>query len=247
MARFYDAAGEARGGDRVRRIAREYSRSMPVVETRYAVEGWGVGELWMRGGVVIAHWFDFDAVTVAADEAGSWARPVELELPAAEVRAAPVRGAPTAPPVGAHGPPCATLPTEPRRVVHAFVPIGERRESAVPVDATVLVERVRAYLAGAAVGFDDVVLDLDGCTPFQRAVTEALRAVPRGEVVTYGELAALAGHPGAQRAAGTFCAGNRFALVVPCHRVVAANGIGGYGSTGVAVKSRLLALEGVRL
>jgi methylated-DNA-[protein]-cysteine S-methyltransferase len=80
---------------------------------------------------------------------------------------------------------------------------------------------------------------------FQRAVTDALRAVPRGEVVTYGELAALAGRPNAQRAVGTYCAHNRFGLVVPCHRVVAAAGIGSYGETGVAYKRRLLELEGV--
>jgi len=59
------------------------------------------------------------------------------------------------------------------------------------------------------------------------------------------ELAALAGHPGAQRAVGTFCAHNPFAFLLPCHRVVGSNGIGGYGSAGIAVKRRLLALEGV--
>jgi len=72
-----------------------------------------------------------------------------------------------------------------------------------------------------------------------------LRRVPRGEVVTYGELAALAGRPRAPRAAGTFCARNRFSLVVPCHRVVGADGIGFYGSLGVEYKRRLLELEGV--
>jgi methylated-DNA-[protein]-cysteine S-methyltransferase len=110
-----------------------------------------------------------------------------------------------------------------------------------------LVDRFRAFLAGAPVAFDDVELDLDWATPFRHALTAVLRAIPRGEVVTYGELAALAGRPGAARAAGTFCATNRFALVVPCHRVVAAGGIGGYGSDGVPIKRRLLALEGVRL
>jgi methylated-DNA-[protein]-cysteine S-methyltransferase len=75
-------------------------------------------------------------------------------------------------------------------------------------------------------------------------VADALRRVPFGETVTYGELAALAGHPNAQRAAGTFCAGNRFPLFVPCHRVVAADGLGSYGSLGVDYKRRLLALEG---
>ena len=79
------------------------------------------------------------------------------------------------------------------------------------------------------------------------AIADALRGVPWGEVVTYGELAALAGTAGAPRAAGTFCAENNFPLVVPCHRVVSSAGLGGYGSLGVEYKRRLLALEGVDL
>ena len=110
-----------------------------------------------------------------------------------------------------------------------------------------LVARLRAFFAGEDVRFDDVVLDLGWTTPFQRAVAETLRTVQRGEVVSYGELAALAGYPNAQRAVGTFCARNRFMVLLPCHRVVGAAGIGGYGSAGVAVKRRLLALEGVEL
>ena len=74
-----------------------------------------------------------------------------------------------------------------------------------------------------------------------------MRGVPRGEVVTYGELAALAGAPGAARAAGSFCARNKLSVFVPCHRVVAAGGVGGYGSLGPEYKRRLLALEGVSL
>ena len=112
-------------------------------------------------------------------------------------------------------------------------------------DAHPLADRLRAFFAGADVRFDDVELDLDWCTPFQRAVVDVLRGLERGELVTYGELAALAGHPGAQRAAGTFCARNRFPIFVPCHRVVAAEGLGSYGSLGPDYKRRLLALEGV--
>ena len=110
-----------------------------------------------------------------------------------------------------------------------------------------LVDRIRAYFAGSRDDFADVELVEPGWTPFQRELAAALRRVPPGEVVTYGELAALAGRPGAQRAAGSFCAANAFALFVPCHRVVAANGIGGYGSLGVEYKRRLLELEGVAL
>src|SRR5205085_11524483 len=110
-----------------------------------------------------------------------------------------------------------------------------------------LADRLRAFFAGEPVSFEDVELDLEWCTPFQVAVAETLRGVPRGEVVTYGELAALAGFPGAQRAAGTFCAHNRFPVVVPCHRVVSAVGIGSYGAQGIEYKRRLLALEHVAL
>ena len=73
----------------------------------------------------------------------------------------------------------------------------------------------------------------------------ALRGVRRGEVVTYGELAALAGRPGAARAAGTFCARCELAPFLPVHRVVAAGGIGSWGTHGVDYKRRLLELEGV--
>jgi len=107
-----------------------------------------------------------------------------------------------------------------------------------------LAKRMAAYFRGARDDFADVPLDLEWCTPFQRAVAEALRRIPYGETVTYGELAALAGYPNAQRAAGSFCARNRTPLVVPCHRVVAAGGLGSYGSLGLAYKRRLLELEG---
>jgi methylated-DNA-[protein]-cysteine S-methyltransferase len=110
-----------------------------------------------------------------------------------------------------------------------------------------LITRLRAYFEGAEDDFADVELDLGELTPFGRELARALREVPRGDVVTYGELAALAGRPGAARAAGTFCAQNRFGVLVPCHRVVGATGLGGYGSLGAPYKRRLLALEHVVL
>jgi methylated-DNA-[protein]-cysteine S-methyltransferase len=108
-----------------------------------------------------------------------------------------------------------------------------------------LINRFRAYFRGERMAFDDVPLEVEGWTQFQLDVLAALRRVPFGEVVSYSDLARLAGHPRAQRAAGTFCAGNRFAIVVPCHRVVGADGLGSYGSLGLDYKRRLLALEGV--
>jgi methylated-DNA-[protein]-cysteine S-methyltransferase len=118
-------------------------------------------------------------------------------------------------------------------------------ETRLTPTAAALLERLDGYFHGKRVDFADVAVDLDWCTPFQRAVADTLRAVPWGETVTYGELAALAGHPNAHRAAGSFCAANRFPLVIPCHRVLAAGGVGSYGSYGSDYKRRLLALEGL--
>jgi methylated-DNA-[protein]-cysteine S-methyltransferase len=113
--------------------------------------------------------------------------------------------------------------------------------------ASTLIRRLQAFFAGEPVDFSDVGLDLEELSDFHLACVDVLRRLPRGEVVTYGELAALAGRPGAARAAGTFCARNRLSIFVPCHRVVGAGGIGSYGSLGVGYKRRLLALENVAL
>lgn len=139
---------------------------------------------------------------------------------------------PTAP-GGTPGVPTETLSRKSSREANGFVPE--------------LLRRLHSYFAGQRVSFADVPLDDDWTTPFQAALADALRRVPWGEVVSYGELSALAGRARAARAAGTFCAENRFSLFVPCHRVVSVGGIGGYGSLGVEYKRRLLALEGRRL
>jgi methylated-DNA-[protein]-cysteine S-methyltransferase len=107
-----------------------------------------------------------------------------------------------------------------------------------------VVRLLQEYFAGGEVPLEQVPVDLEYETPFLDRCAAALRAVPRGDVVTYGELAALAGAPGAARAAGSFCARNRLGLFVPCHRVVAAQGLGSYGTYGPTYKRRLLALEG---
>jgi methylated-DNA-[protein]-cysteine S-methyltransferase len=95
------------------------------------------------------------------------------------------------------------------------------------------------------VGTDLTYADADR---FGRRVLETLvREVPWGETVTYGELADMAGAPRAARAVGNVMAHNPVPIVIPCHRVVGANGIGGYGDAGVETKRALLALEGVRV
>ncbi len=119
-----------------------------------------------------------------------------------------------------------------------------RPQAAGPIRRCRVVRLLQRYFAGEDVSLTDVPVDLEYDTPFFERCARALRAVPRGEVVTYGELAALAGAPGAARAAGSFCARNRLGLFVPCHRVVSAGGLGSYGSLGLAYKRRLLELEG---
>jgi methylated-DNA-[protein]-cysteine S-methyltransferase len=133
------------------------------------------------------------------------------------------------------------------RVFHCELPRPRRQGRAQrgSVAARTLRGRVRKFFAGKADDFLDVPLVVpDG---FYGDCTRVLREIPRGEVVTYGELASLAGFPGAARAAGTFCGRCALSPFVPTHRVVGSNGIGSYGDLGVDYKRRLLALEGVSL
>ena len=88
-------------------------------------------------------------------------------------------------------------------------------------------EVMQRYLAGDVDLLTTVAVQQSG-SPFRQRVWESMRDIPAGEVATYGELATDAGSPGAARAAGTACGSNQIALFVPCHRVVASNGIGGY-------------------
>lgn len=108
-----------------------------------------------------------------------------------------------------------------------------------------LLDRVAAHLGTGDDPLADVPVDLSGEPPFHRRVLARLRKVPPGETVTYGDLAAEVGRPGGARAVGNAVASNPVPLVVPCHRVVAADGLGGYGAgKGVETKRRLLKIEG---
>lgn len=97
------------------------------------------------------------------------------------------------------------------------------------------------YLQGKRRRFN-VPVDQKYATPFHEKVYKTLMTVPYGRVVSYGELARLAGAPGAARAVGTAMKRNQLCLYIPCHRVVAANGIGGYNGQ-IEWKRLLLDLE----
>jgi len=105
-------------------------------------------------------------------------------------------------------------------------------------------EQILEYLGGERVRFE-LPLDLRA-TGFQRAVYDELLQIPYGETRFYAEVARRIGRPRAMRATGAANGANPLPLVVPCHRVVASDGLGGYGG-GLALKRRLLAMERSRV
>ncbi len=107
-----------------------------------------------------------------------------------------------------------------------------------------LVADLEAYFAGTAHFLPSgPLVAAAGTTAFTRAVYRVVAAIPPGRTMTYGEVAAAAGRPGAARAVGAAMAGNPFAPVVPCHRVVGSDGrLRGYGG-GLDMKRALLAME----
>jgi methylated-DNA-[protein]-cysteine S-methyltransferase len=116
-------------------------------------------------------------------------------------------------------------------------------------DAKLAIDAMRGHLQGELSPLLDVPFDDARLPAFHRRVYEALRRVRPGETVGYGELAALAGSPGAARAVGQAVGKNPVPIVVPCHRVLAAGGKpGGFSAHGgVDTKRRMLAIEGVTL
>ena len=103
-------------------------------------------------------------------------------------------------------------------------------------------EQLRDYFAGQRRAFD-LEVDLTGTTEFQRAVLTAVRDVSYGETVTYGELAEELGRSGGARAVGGALGENPVPIVIPCHRVVRADGGAGGYTASVGYKEQLLELE----
>ena len=119
-------------------------------------------------------------------------------------------------------------------------------EAPMPPAVAAAVTSLRALLAGQPLALDEVALDMDDVPVFHRRVYEAARRIGPGRTCTYGELAGALGEPGAARAVGQALGANPFAIIVPCHRVLAAGGKpGGFSAPGgVSTKLRLLATEG---
>ena len=106
-----------------------------------------------------------------------------------------------------------------------------------------LAEDLSRYFQGESTDFNDVELELADASPFERRVYEATKSVSFGRVATYGQIARAIGSPNASRAVGNALGKNPIAIVIPCHRVVASDGLGGF-SAGLSYKRKLLRLEG---
>jgi methylated-DNA-[protein]-cysteine S-methyltransferase len=123
-------------------------------------------------------------------------------------------------------------------------------ENATPEDWNApLVHRLLEYAQGTAVDLSGISIDPGPLGPFQRRVVDHCRRIPYGRTLSYGQLAAKAGSPGAARAGGNCMAANRIPLGIPCHRVVPTGGnLGGFSAPGgVLTKKRLLAMEASQL
>lgn len=105
--------------------------------------------------------------------------------------------------------------------------------------------RITALLEGEPADLSEIELDLEGLPPFEHELYQLVRTIPPGSTMSYGQLAARMGQPGASRAVGQALGRNPWAIVVPCHRVLAASGrLGGFSAHGGRdTKRRLLALE----
>ena len=108
-----------------------------------------------------------------------------------------------------------------------------------------LADIMQRYNDGDIAALDEATIVQHG-PDFRMRAWNAMRTIPAGEVLTYGDLASRAGNPGAARAAGTACALNTVMLFVPCHRIVASHDLGGY-AYGLEFKRALLRHEGYGL
>lgn len=119
-------------------------------------------------------------------------------------------------------------------------------ESAPSTGVQRAIDRVLALLQGEAVDLGDIPLDLEGAPDFHRKVYEVARTIPPGQTMTYGEIAKKLGVPHESREVGQALGRNPIAIIVPCHRVLGADGnMGGFSANGgVATKRRILEIEG---
>ncbi len=135
------------------------------------------------------------------------------------------------------------------RLLRRCPSVPEAAAAVAPPEVAEAIRRITALLAGARDDLADLPLDMRGVPPFHQRVYAVARAIAPGRVLTYGDVAAQLGEPGAARAVGQALGHNPFAPVVPCHRVLAAGSrSGGFSANGgVATKLRMLQIENAQI
>lgn len=123
---------------------------------------------------------------------------------------------------------------------------GLSRVRKLPAEVAATRNRIKGLLGGKPDNLRDIPVDLAGVSDFSRKVLRALRRVGPGRVITYGELAARAGKPGAARAIGRIMGANPVPVIIPCHRCLGADGsLTGFSAAGgTQLKARMLFIEG---
>jgi methylated-DNA-[protein]-cysteine S-methyltransferase len=149
-----------------------------------------------------------------------------------------------------------------RGITHAWLPdrdasalrrriarrLPEAREARIPEEMRPAVDGIVGLLRGETSDLSGVPLDLDGVPEFHRRVYAIARGIAPGETLSYGEIARRLGDPSQARAVGAALGANPIPILIPCHRVLAANGrTGGFSAPGgVSTKLRILEIEGAR-
>lgn len=130
-----------------------------------------------------------------------------------------------------------------KRLFHLY---PDARETRPPPNVGAAIEGIVALLRGETCDFSDVTLDMGGIHRFNQRVYQTVRAIPRGETRTYGEIAVELGASGAMHSVAQAIARNPFVIIIPCHRVLEAGGYADQISPhgGLISKRRLLSIEG---
>ena len=136
------------------------------------------------------------------------------------------------------------LNEEPEYLIKRLPKLGYRQVISDPQKTTAVLQQIREYLLGERQEFE-IPIDWSGLTPYQERALRATYEIPYGEVTTYGEIAKQLGNPKGAIAVGRAEATNPMPLVIPCHRVLGADGgLHGYGAgKGIETKAWLLELE----
>jgi methylated-DNA-[protein]-cysteine S-methyltransferase len=149
---------------------------------------------------------------------------------------------------GDHGIVAVQLPgaNEPRARARLLRIFPDAREGSPPAGVERAIAGIAALLRGDRIDLSDIALDMTGVPDFHRRVYAVARTIPAGRTLTYGEIAQRLGEPGTAREVGQALGENPFPIIVPCHRVLAANGkLGGFSAPGGATtKLKLLRIEG---